>query len=407
MKIFWIVFLCLNQILAQNWEKPQVVMTSEKRYGFINMYMDPSTNIAHFIYSHQTVGMIYNLFYAKLMPDHTVSSPIPILSGLQAYLNSEITGADDGKRIFIAACVKRNEDVDNKEIYFIESSNNGESFSNPVAVPREDMKDKRDRFSPGIRFNVVNQRLWIGYFSLKPGEDYLICTVTRPKDSSILGNEVIVYHSGQTHYPLKTYVGNDNNGNQVVILAFHDSYNGNINFLISRDNGINWRGEAIWTGRYRMADNTIYDVAYSDVTMDELIGIVTVKFDYNIAAVKWPETDPIFQPLDTVFLFNRGVLCKAVTDYTLLAYSTLDYNDMTKTNHGIFNIAHYSSFKKFVPGVLPFISADVVHVTSPSMECTYTSKEKGKVHVLATGVMKDGDYAILYNKGQVPQLSPE
>jgi len=407
MKIFCIVIFFISQILAQTWDKAQILMTSEKRYGFINMYMDRSTNIAHFIYSQQTIGMLYNLFYAKLLPNHTVISPIPILSGLQAYLTSEITGADDGKRIFIAACTKRNEEDETKEVYFTESMNNGENFSNPVAVPREDMKDTIDRFSPGIKFSIVNQRLWIGYFCHKSGEHLGICTITRPRSSSILSNEVVIYRDTFAGYPLKTIVGNDNNGNQVVMLAYPDIFTGSVHLHISKDNGVNWSKDIINTGGKGMNENNIFDIAYNDVTLDDLVGIVTAKYDNAIIAAKWPKNDAIFQKLDTVFVLNRGVLCKAVTDYTLLTYTTLQFYDTSKNSHGMFNIAHYSSFKKLVLGELPFISADVDHVTSPSMACTYTSKEKGKVHIMATGVMKDGDYAIFYNKGQVPQLSPE
>ncbi len=54
------------------------------------MYVDRKSGIIHFIYANQTSRAYYPLYYVRFY-NH--------------YVSSDITGADDGRHIYIAACV--------------------------------------------------------------------------------------------------------------------------------------------------------------------------------------------------------------------------------------------------------------------------------------------------------------
>lgn len=157
-------FSLILSIYGQQWTEPLSIFDSVAPITFQKHWIDEETLVKHYIYAVQETRRLNQLYYRKVFTNGSLSEPIAIMPGQTSGYSSDITGANDGKRIFIVANVKRDTDPVVFDVYFLESINGGANWSKPVQVPRKEMNDEIGRFYANIKFSEDKERLWIAYF---------------------------------------------------------------------------------------------------------------------------------------------------------------------------------------------------------------------------------------------------
>jgi hypothetical protein len=344
------------------------------------------------------------LYYVQIHPDKTVSQPLELFPGHNHYISSDITGADDGRHLYIAACVKRDPDLDYSDIYFIESSDGGKSFSTPTAVPREDMNDNEYRYSPNIQLDLVSERLWIYYYARLADRE--VRYTSRPRRSLVFQKESKREHGTDVQTALNFRVANTDNSKVLLIydMILKPGYY-IYNFArVSQDNGINWSDLHYTAG----SSNLITEDIVPSLAVYEADGQFATVYsgtDNKIYAHDYNQGREIQDAVPITPQMNAAVLCRGTNSKTLLVYTTSSLNFNVR-NLGVFDMANFEKFDNFTRGERPFAGVnDLEHVSVPDMACWYDGKEKGVVFASAIGITKSGDHAILLDKGTVPDIT--
>eukprot|EP01022_Parablepharisma_sp_SALTPOND_P014153 TRINITY_DN1904_c0_g1_i3.p1 TRINITY_DN1904_c0_g1~~TRINITY_DN1904_c0_g1_i3.p1 ORF type:complete len:410 (-),score=12.66 TRINITY_DN1904_c0_g1_i3:21-1250(-) len=113
----------------------------------------------------------------------------------------------DGKRLFVAEFAPRvkAEDPCNMEqpsgcfdVFFRESVDSGQTWSDPIRIPRPDMNDAAIRLFPTIVYIKETGRLYLFYrYSLADESNKAIGYVTRPAGSTVFSQERLIFQGRQ------------------------------------------------------------------------------------------------------------------------------------------------------------------------------------------------------------------
>jgi len=173
MKIFLsILFTLLWLTCTCTWTPPEKITSSTAESSFPQIYIDPMTRITHMVWI-ENPSTEFKLVYSRKNPGGKPTTPIVLEARYRPRL-SDIIGEGDGKHIMVTYDAKRAQGDSNDctpedergcyEIYFIESLNGGDTWSRPVMITRDNLKDKKDRKGPKVVYVKENKMTFITYF---------------------------------------------------------------------------------------------------------------------------------------------------------------------------------------------------------------------------------------------------
>ncbi len=402
MRIFLLLSL-LSLSLAQNWTQTIVVAELPQKILFQTHFVDLSNNYVHFLYAVQTSRIMVTLFYRRLYPNGSVTEPITLLPGLKHYASSDITGAHDGRRIFIAACTKRNPESDWTDVFFIESKDGGNNFSTPVAVPRKEMNDEANRISPRVRFSLEHERLWLVYYRVINSQKY-IAFVSRPKGSAVFSSEQVAARDINPTDQLRFELAYSSKGATTLVLAYRSrSYGNYIIAFVSTNFGIDWNSREYNTGDGITSGSEIDLAMNEEISDNYIVSSLHHTSDIDYVAYDGPmwegKIESDVRQLPTMLSTS---LCKMDVGYLYAAFTTGDGDNVVRTK-GAFMVKDPST-KVGKLYVSPFMMDNVEHVYYPRLSCWYTYEAKGNFVVSAVGVKADGRYNLLASKSKIIPL---
>lgn len=196
--IFPIIGLLLG-IVTCGWDNPHLI----KKEGVIyapSLYTDKSTGNTYAFYSlSKNTGEHFICFSLFTKKDTTITEQC--IKQKIRVLDVSIAGAENGADLFLAFSARRtlngikcDKSVQDGciDVYFIESKNSGINWTEPVVVPRPNLKDACYRNFPHILFISETGRLIITYVVTAQGYRYMdFSLISRPKDSLIFTNEKV------------------------------------------------------------------------------------------------------------------------------------------------------------------------------------------------------------------------
>ncbi len=383
-----VALLCLLVgSLAQQWEQSVVIEESEHPIVFQRMYVDQYTATRHFIYGLQFTRYRVDLVYRRLFANGTLTPAVLLMEGFRHYRTSDITGADDGKRIYISTCMKR-PDADYYDVYFMESADGGETFQRPVPVPRSSPADAVNRYAPNIKFNEDKERLWIFYFSKDEKDVVSISYVSRPKGSSIFLPEKTAATGVLPKNQLRFELTNDNDGKQILYAAYlhaeRDFFWPRIYF--SSNNGLTWNH----TDGYEHYVGLLDDDAQLDIAAHDEVP----KFYYTANTYRgssgyetqyskyYPTSQAHWESIGVNLNLNRLVMCKANSAFYVVGYSTVSNPGLTTYQTGHLVVMKYKELEDWKELTPPFVNTQdqspikFSYVTYPDISCVTQMKTK-------------------------------
>jgi len=128
------------------------------------------------------------------------------------------------------------------DVYYAESHDDGETWGNPVQVPRENLTDYAGRERPSALYIKETGRAFIFYrYYREVDEKYRIGFVTKPSGSTIFSNEVLIEETTNvTYFNSPTYTIGDNKATLHIIFTVEFERSKTDFLYISSVNGINW-----------------------------------------------------------------------------------------------------------------------------------------------------------------------
>ncbi len=163
------------------WESPVKLAETGGSICSQASYTDPTTGTLHVVYGdyRSDLGSCY-YYYTSLSTTGTISAPLR-LSGLhKQYYDVSITGPGDGRTLYATMCVYRDDLAD---IYFVESHDNGASWSQAASPRGTHVRDRHERH-PASLVITSSGRLYV-FYKLGAG----IIMTTRPPGSTIWSSE--------------------------------------------------------------------------------------------------------------------------------------------------------------------------------------------------------------------------
>ena len=265
MKILVISLLTLVIPCLANWTKPiQVINTYHANYTRPDtIFTDEGTGISHILWCHSKDHLFH---YRQIKADGTVSKVIIFNWKYLCTSKYIISGFHDKKSLYIVYQGKRSMSTKNciedpkgcNDIYFSESSNGGITWLAPIAVPRKNMTDQKERVSPRFLVSARN-RLWIFYQNLMETANS-ISYVSRSPRSTVFSTE----------RTLDLNIGKDmsvayaSNNTKSLITIFYSSHKNRSNYrYYTENNGISWKGPYLFTGACE--DYLIYTYPFNTI----------------------------------------------------------------------------------------------------------------------------------------------
>jgi len=186
--------------------------------------------------------------YIALFPNKTVTS-----TELEIEIPSSacISGFDNGKSLIIAYSGPRNTNPEMNDIYTIDSSDGGATWSKPLPVSRENMTDEKQRSRPNLLVTLA-KRVFLFFECNKS-----ICFSSRPWGSQLFGNEKVLstkqLQSRIVSYEIDTRPS-------TVLVSWMSPKNGEATWevVFSQDNGVNW-GKDSWSTDFHFPANDDID----------------------------------------------------------------------------------------------------------------------------------------------------
>ena len=307
---------CFLSLSLCQWSAP-ILMKTDIADSYPALYISPTSG-HKFVFYPQSDSTTSSLCYKVLDASDVVQTEICMK---QTVLVKDIctAGTVNGQSIFVTFSARRSITSKNctdtdvsgcSDIYFIESSNGGDSWTKPKAVPRRNMTDAANRKSPQVLYMEESKRLFIFY--LVPAEDdHAIFQVTRPEGSLLFSNEAQVYRNS---YPMtKLQVAYTNAyGESFVHIAFEQLYW--MTLLVSRTNGATWL-PAIPIRfvtpyfEYVMTPSSAGDVLFIVSKDRQYIEVMTIDFELNKEDFYIPFSDkPGYRPFVSPVPKENGML---------------------------------------------------------------------------------------------------
>lgn len=246
---FFLVLALFLSVAVCKWQQEMVVLNITDEIEFVKSYAftDNSTGKSYVAWISPTD---YSVWVRIVEPDKKiVGPPIKITTTQRTTyeMKTRVTGAHDGKHIQVTFLGTRTrekvEECSEQEkrgcsdIYFSESED-GETFSAPIPIPRPDMNDAVNRFEFDTIVSWVNHRIWIVYLA-GAGDDTKnakLTMTTRPPNSKVFSNEVSLNHQPGGFFRFSLSMAKN-----IPILRIFWKTETKHFVLESRDSGARWR----------------------------------------------------------------------------------------------------------------------------------------------------------------------
>eukprot|EP01022_Parablepharisma_sp_SALTPOND_P008403 TRINITY_DN135890_c0_g1_i1.p1 TRINITY_DN135890_c0_g1~~TRINITY_DN135890_c0_g1_i1.p1 ORF type:complete len:419 (-),score=11.29 TRINITY_DN135890_c0_g1_i1:159-1415(-) len=390
--------LLLPLFHCQEWTEPVKLHESIAPIVFQKHWVDQEDLSKHFIYAEYESRKLITLLYRKLFANGTITSPMPILRGHCHHESSGISGANDGKRVYIVANVKRTPESEYFDVFFLESKDGGLSWTDPIPIPREDTNDDKNRYYPNVRFNENKGRLWVFYFVADgPQEEGVISYSTRPRGSSVFINEVEVLKKEKVRSPLQFYITEGKmNG---LHLAFKDE-EGYIQYRMSKDS-LDWIVDYCRITNTDHVDLAVHEslpgVLYTFEGYVEKNGIIP-RYSDNYARNC---QSPYYWPAPFAANYYSNKFCKTDKGLVLLAYAARTRDSVGNTKAFLF-AKNLTDTKNGMLAERPFQTVPSTYIDTPYLECRYDPFDKGTVSVSSIVYTQDGQkYAIYLSEAKL------
>ncbi len=193
-------FLCLVLstllVLGFGWEGAVKVADQVTRQSF---YLDPMTGITHVAWCQKITGSndIY-LFYKQIAADKSQSQGRQ-MEGVYGCDEISIDGDDNGKFIYISFAGPRvsgestcndNKSTGCVDVYFKETKDGGETWTDSVPVHRNDMNDVARRMNLQLIHDKISGRTLLIYLKNDTEQQYTsVYFAQRTKDNDVFTNE--------------------------------------------------------------------------------------------------------------------------------------------------------------------------------------------------------------------------
>lgn len=250
-KTAFILLAFLACVVSAAWEPVERIdenCTTEMKRA--SLYINQITRITHYFWCQLDVQSgRYYLYYRRQIPEG-ILYPETILDISHSCEGVAATGSNDGTRIYVAYSAERsrsrtscNDEMTDgcMDIYTLESSDGGETWSVPEVLPRRNTSDVRDRWNPRIITNPLSERVWIFYLTQEKNENlYSIGYISKPDKSSPYGPEVLV--NTRKEIIVDVAVAVSNLGRLCLHLVWSGDVEGKIAMYqaISTNNGRSW-----------------------------------------------------------------------------------------------------------------------------------------------------------------------
>ncbi len=248
------IFVLLHAALSR-WDVQTKIYSTDNSISDQHMWLDESTGYHHIVFS-ERVGKVAKAMYLVHYLNNTVLTK-EFLPGYQHY-TAHITGAGDGKHVFIVFSASRTPtNTKLADVFFAESANGGVSWSEPVRLPRPNMDDSDERKFPKLVFVRETGRLFVFFCRQNNGKYRGVYYVGRAKDSTVFSSETAIDTRFQLITDLSaTYTYSSGMATVFVhwFTEHRDPTKGVHIGAVTQDNGVHWT--VIKSGHYEYNQRT-------------------------------------------------------------------------------------------------------------------------------------------------------
>lgn len=313
-----ILIICIILVYhCSAWTDPILV---NKTYNSLvskvmNVYTDPISKDTHILWLTNTNKITYSKIHDRNL---VITKEFKLYS-----TGGSIAGADDGKHIYLAVSQNREDGFSScqpkssslrevtggcHDVYYLESEDNGNTWTNPTRIQRGNMNDVAYRGVPTILFIENTMRLFI-FYPYNSLEGSKIGYVSKPKGSLVFSKEKFVCDSNYVNSGINAvYTVVEKPEKVTIILSWiQKSYNskitGDLLSISSSNLGITWSGQKV-IGSVNIETDMEY---WSQSTMTALSKENVVFLAYSgIKGGELLQTNNNGEEWETVAQFNKG-----------------------------------------------------------------------------------------------------
>jgi hypothetical protein len=182
-----LVFGLVVALVMGQWRNPLILVNKSLPLGVPATFVDQKTGKAHIVFPmFDPIKRADFDYYMALTPGDEKTAPIQLaeMSASSQVFQPTITGAHNGKDLFVAMILQRQDDGGiTYDMFFVESNTDGTSWSNPIIPRGNDIQDNAIRDSPTL-LSTKSGRLYLFY-----RKNNRPVFVTRPRFSTIWSAE--------------------------------------------------------------------------------------------------------------------------------------------------------------------------------------------------------------------------
>jgi len=359
-KIFFGIFLIISLSFCAppTWSMPKVIASNIQAttFGSPLELIDSTTQNTHVFYCGTEKGLYH------IVIDSMGIAKEPQILDINSHcyaISAEIS--QDNKNIYIAEGIMKDGIED---ILFIESSNSGNTWTNPVKIPRAPENEKFPRSAPSLNINPITNKLWIFYSrQLSSVSRHLFC-VSRPYEESAFSLEEAIQVENNLPYYVKSAITHVDQKSEIHLFWNDNAFTSKNTILYSKsiDDGKTWESPISVSNLTRIS---------SVFSHDSLISY----------AYAMPSRAHLFKiSKDNGLNWSKEILLSQITGKTLSSqckckerHYILTEELVEPTKFGVYD----ENKQMFIPGPIAF--RELKDVNSPVIVCYVDDKLKGIV----------------------------
>jgi len=239
------LIFCFIIPLSYLWSEPLKVIPNIRQSGIdgMDIYTDNSTGHTHFLWCDQNTGSICHI---QILNSKQKSEPNCIYPTNQVFSQClyevDMHGLHDSKHIFAVFSGLNN--AQNQDVFFIETSDDGKTWSKPISVSQVQTHDTLNRTHPNIILNSHTKRVYVTYKINDSGETVLKF-VTRAPNSEYFSKEAKI--SGNYDIDYGTFLV-FNQQKMPIINIWSVRTQSKLGIIRTQNGGVTWQNEKSWEG---------------------------------------------------------------------------------------------------------------------------------------------------------------
>ena len=183
------IFIAILSCVFGEWTHPVDLYQDSLIFYPKDLYTDPSTGTSHALWcAHQSQYMNY----WRITESQAVISRTPIVDPIiTSFFAGRIIGPGNGRDLYMLTMGTRGVH-DSYDQFLSESHDNGDTWSQFVRPPRDDMDDECDRYGDALLLIKETGRIYLFYQLDCEGQYAKLAFVTRPPGSQVFSRERVV-----------------------------------------------------------------------------------------------------------------------------------------------------------------------------------------------------------------------